>query len=67
MAASKEETLQETLHVVNNFSKFVEQSGLPCAALLLGAIDFGSALLESESEFVLKIYHNTVSIYKKHK
>ena len=56
MAASKEETLKQTLHVVNNFSKFVEESGLPCAALLLRAFDFGAALLESESEFVLKIH-----------
>ena len=56
MAASKEETLKQTFHVVSNFSKFVEESGLPCAALLLRAIDFGAALLESESEFVLKIH-----------
>ena len=56
MAASKEETLKQTLQVVNNFSKFVEESGLPCAALLLRAIDFGAALLESESEFVLNIW-----------
>ena len=56
MAASKEETIKPTFHVVSNFSKFVEESGLPCAALLLRAIDFGAALLESESEFVLKIY-----------
>ena len=55
MAASKEETLKQTLHVVNNFSKFVEESGLPCAALLLRAFDFGAALLESESEFDLKM------------
>ena len=59
MAASKEETvndlLEQTLHVVINFSKFVEESGLPCASLLLRAIDFSAALLESESEFVLKI------------
>merc|ERR1712008_550685 len=32
------------------YSKFVEESGLPCAALLLRAIDFGAALLESESD-----------------
>ena len=55
MAASKEETLKQTLHVVANFSKFVEESGLPCAALLLRAFDFGASLLESESEFVLKM------------
>ena len=55
MAASKEEMLKQTLHVVNNFSKFVEESGLPCAALLLKAFDFGAALLESESEFDLKM------------
>jgi len=50
MAASKEETLKQTFHVVSNFSKFVEESGLPCAALLLRAFDFGASLLESESD-----------------
>ena len=51
MADSIEDLLFQTLKVTDNFSQFVEKSGLPYAALLLSAIDFGSVLLDHESEF----------------
>ena len=51
MAVSIEDLLSQTLQVTDNFSKFVEKSGLPYAALLLSAIDFGSVLLDHKSEF----------------
>ena len=36
-------TLERTLQVTNNFSKFVDNSEVPpCAAILLSAIDFSS-------------------------
>ena len=38
-------TLEQTLDVTNNFSKFVDESEVPCAAILLSAIDFASAFL----------------------
>ena len=47
--ASKEEMLayEGTLQVTNNFSKVVNKSEVPCAAILLRAIDFSSALREN--------------------
>ena len=47
MASSKEAILayEWTLQVTNNFSKFVNKSEVPCAAILLSAIDFASAFL----------------------
>ena len=51
MDVSIEDLLNQTLQVTDNFSKFVEKSGLPYAALLLSAIDFGTVLLDHKSEF----------------
>ena len=47
---SKEEiwlAYERTLEVTNNFSKVVNKSEVPCAAILLRAIDFSSALREN--------------------
>jgi len=51
MDVSIEDLLNQTLQVTDNFSKFVEKSGLPYATLLLSAIDFGTVLLDHKSEF----------------
>jgi hypothetical protein len=51
MDVSIEDLLNQTLQVTDNFSKFVEKSGLPYVTILLSAIDFGTVLLDHKSEF----------------
>ena len=65
MASSKERILayERTLQVTNNFSKFVDKSEVPCAAILSSAIDFASALLkrtyhlEDKYKLLMKEYY----------